>query len=305
MENEFKEIVNRKKKFDDLSIIKDFNEGISKKDIIKNYLISSIEVLNGILKRNGEDYINANKKYHVNDRYFEDIDSEEKAYWLGFLYADGYVRMKYGRSGELKLKLSIKDKEHLELFNECLNSTYPVKTEISKVRYKDGKYIGNKDKNIDEGKVFTSISENIKVIIYNNKIVNDLMSHGCVNKKTFLIRWPETREDLQRHFLRGFFDGDGCITMRLPKGKKYHVFTMNITSNYNFIIDIKNFLEENNIIITNKIMKQKNSFHLTIRDHQGLIKFYELIYENSKIFLERKKKIFDIVYENIRSKQNI
>ena len=62
------------------------------------------KTVSDIIKRDGNPHIIANKKYTVNENYFENIDNEEKAYWLGFLYADGYVRMKDGRSGELKLK---------------------------------------------------------------------------------------------------------------------------------------------------------------------------------------------------------
>jgi hypothetical protein len=67
--------------------------------------------------------------------------------------------------------------------------------------------------------------------IYNTKIVSDLYKHGCVNNKTFKIKLPKLREDLIRHFIRGYFDGDGCIS--LPNIK--------ILGNEDFISSLQKF----------------------------------------------------------------
>lgn len=117
-----------------------------------------------VLKRNGKDKPISNKRYDVNDNYFENIDTEEKAYWLGFLYADGYVRAikcKDGltnRFGELKLKLSINDKEHIELFKKCICSTHKIKDMESTV--------------INNGKTSHTICSSFSV--FNLKMVEDL-----------------------------------------------------------------------------------------------------------------------------------
>ena len=67
-----------------------------------------------------------NKKFKVNDDYFEIIDTEEKAYWLGFLYADGCVARK-GNYYNIKIDQALYDYEHVLKFKEAINSTYPVK----------------------------------------------------------------------------------------------------------------------------------------------------------------------------------
>ena len=67
-----------------------------------------------------------NKKFKVNDDYFEIIDTEEKAYWLGFLYADGCVARK-GNYYTIKIDQALYDYEHVLKFKEAINSTYPVK----------------------------------------------------------------------------------------------------------------------------------------------------------------------------------
>ena len=81
---------------------------------IKEYTNLSISTIMNVLKRNGMKN-KTSKVYSYDESYFKNIDTEEKAYWLGFLYADGYVR-KRQRNSEMRLKLGIKDLDHLEKF---------------------------------------------------------------------------------------------------------------------------------------------------------------------------------------------
>ena len=70
------------------------------------------------------------RKYSCDENYFECIDNEEKAYWLGFLYADGFIESKRGTySQKFGIMLSYRDRKHLEKFNKCLNSNYVIHLE--------------------------------------------------------------------------------------------------------------------------------------------------------------------------------
>lgn len=123
----------------------------------------------------------SNKRYHdikngchikrektkCDGTYFENIDTEEKSYWLGFLYADGYVRRRH-EGGQLKLKLNVKDKNHIEKFKNSIKSDAEIK---------DGIEFFTKDNRKYESK-FSVIN------IYSLKIVNDLTNLGCVECKT-------------------------------------------------------------------------------------------------------------------------
>jgi len=143
---------------------KKINENKDQDIKIKNYfefiydLILYFGTIYNILKRNGRIHKIGNKKYKVNENYFEKIDTEEKAYWLGFLYADSNVRIHKGRSGILKLKLKQSDKQHIEKFNKCLNSNYPIKDGLEILKVKNREY-----------KCYYSV-----LCIYNTKIVKDL-----------------------------------------------------------------------------------------------------------------------------------
>lgn len=251
----------------EIEIIEKRKSGIKIKQIMSDYSIKSVKTIYDIIKRNGIKKV-GNKKYQVDDNYFNLIDTEEKAYWLGFLYADGYVRMKDSRSGQLKLKLSSKDRDHIILFNKCLSSNYPIKDYLSTITYNGAKSESN-------------VSE---VSIYNTRIVSDLIRNGCVNKKTFLIRLPNIEGKLYRHFIRGYFDGDGTIYKNKNRGNSFQV---NIASNFNFLSDIKSILGYGTIY------KSGNIHILTFSKIEEVKNFRDYMYNGTSIYLNRKKIVFE------------
>ena len=64
-------------------------------------------------------------KLPINSNYFETIDTEHKAYWLGFIYADGYLSIS-GKTKRMGVSLCLKDKVHLQNFSKCIESNYPI-----------------------------------------------------------------------------------------------------------------------------------------------------------------------------------
>jgi hypothetical protein len=119
----------------------------------------------------------------VNESYFSEIDSTEKAYWLGMMYADGSV---YEKDGELsQVFLGLKDREHVVLFRDTLDAGYRVR------RRDDG---GN------------------ELTITSREMANDLSKLGCGNEKTFSATLPELDHDeFRAAFVRGLYDGDGSL----------------------------------------------------------------------------------------------
>lgn len=252
---------------EELQVINRFNDKIPLKLIMSEFNIKSKKTIYDIVNRDGRDKIIPNRKFKVDESYFETIDTQDKAYWLGFLYADGYVRMKNNRSGELRLKLGRKDKEHIELFKYCIKSTHKIKDIKSFVTVGDKKYE----------------SDCSTFSIYNTKIVSDLYKHGCLNNKTFKIKLPNLREDLIRHFIRGYFDGDGCISLSVIK----------ILGNDDFISSLQKILCEK--LNSSRVFNYKNGNirSLIISNVKDSISFMNYIYEDSNIFLKRKREIFN------------
>lgn len=118
-----------------------------------------------------------------NEDFFENIDSEEKAYMLGFISADGYI------VGERTLCINLhnKDEEILIRFCDLLNSEYKI---------------------FNKGDCYRVLQLNSK------KMVNDLSKYGVVQNKTGNLKIPSIKHNLIRHYIRGVFDGDGHVGMR-------------------------------------------------------------------------------------------
>lgn len=161
----------------------------------------------GIKTTKGNHY----RKYFHDETFFENIDTEEKAYWLGFMYADGWIIDKTNRYGEDAFGISLKksDEEHLKKFLKAIKATNPV-------NYDNSKQIGE---------------PLAKVQLTSQKTVDDLIKHGCFKKKTYILRPPTIiDEKLLYHFIRGFFDGDGSIVKSGGKYyEKYHKYEFSAT----------------------------------------------------------------------------
>lgn len=260
---------------EELDVIKLKNDGYKNSYIRNKYGISQ-SCLQKVIRRCGREHLIPNKIYNVNQDYFDKIDNQDKAYWLGFLYADGYVRLKNGKSGHLKIRLKNTDIEHLKLFNDCIKSSYPIKNDIiSKV--------------VVDGKDHTSLC--CELHIYNTKLVKDLFKWGCVNKKSMIIEFPTFLDnELIRHFIRGYFDGDGCV---------YKNRIGFVSGSINFMTSLKSFLDLNFLKNDNSSSFKEGKYYiLEYSTDLFFINFYNYIYRKSTIFLKRKKLKFDNVILN-------
>lgn len=164
------------------------NYGIKTTSEIAKHLNCSIRDVNRFADY--EQLIFNSKKYNIDENYFSKINSPNKAYWLGFLYADGCV-LKTQKSYILELSLKSEDRTHLEKFKMCLKSNVPIKDRIIKEKY-----------------------HACRIAICNKKICEDLIKLGCVPKKSLILKFPteeQVPKDLIPHFIRGYFDGDGCV----------------------------------------------------------------------------------------------
>jgi hypothetical protein len=255
-------------KFDTLNNVEVLEQYSLLKNIHKvaEYFNMSVNPIRKVLKMNGVDL--TNRRYEVNHKYFEKIDNEEKAYWLGFLYADGYIReRKFGNS--LELKLSVKDDDHLKLFRSCLNSNHKIVYGINKT-HNNGK---------------PSFSHMGHLAIYSSELVNYIKSHGFHSRKTFTISKPNLTGDLMRHFIRGYFDGDGSFSFNCKTKTNKSQIVSASEEFQKFIIDE---LSLNGIKIN-----LYSEIKLQIQNKVENLKFYHYIYGNAKIYLNRKKEKYE------------
>jgi hypothetical protein len=215
-----------------------------------------------------------NRKYSFNQFFFETIDTEAKAYWLGFIMADGGIDTT-GRSKQLFIKLKLDDIFHLEKFKKALDSNHPIK--------------------ISSSLVFGGKFYSAKIRICSYKLVDDLAKYKIIQNKTDKIRFPDIRSDLINHFIRGYFDGDGSISIvKSTNQKQINI----IGKNYEFIKDFQHYLTKNCDINLLKINKTKNLFKISYGGNINIEKIGNFLYNNASIYLERKKYLFDLNIKN-------
>jgi hypothetical protein len=226
----------------------------------------SVTTIKDVIERNGRDKIIPNKKYTVDETYFEDINTEEKAYWLGFLYADGWIRYRNNIYTNIYAGLMINDIEHVKKFAKSIKSTHKI----------------TKRKNCYE------------ISIYNKVFSTNLINNGCVPNKSLIIKFPEISKNFIRHFIRGYFDGDGSITIT----EKTLSFTI-CSGSEKFLQSIIYFL--NFIIKKNyKIYKRNNQnlYIFIISNYDDIVRIQNYLYHKSTIYLDRKKEKFDYIKNN-------
>ena len=259
----------------DLKIIQDYLNNIERTKIKEKYNISFSQIYrilekNNIKRKNQSD---SKRKYFFDDTYFENINTEEKAYWLGYMYADGCVRINKRDNNKI-LNLSSIDKEHIEKFTKSLSSNLKIQ----------------KSKNVGS---FSKNNSIYSVSIYSSKLVDDLIKKGCVLNKTFQLKFPTEEQvpnHLIPHFIRGYFDGDGSISILKHNGNGF----IDISGIHNFLIEINNFLnlEKNKYLYKDK-RKTTDCWSIKFSSKKTIYLFYDKIYKNSNIFLDRKFKKFE------------
>lgn len=208
----------------------------------------------------------ARMKYTCNDNYFNVIDTEDKAYWLGALYADGNVSKKASKSGQIFL--TSKDESWIKDFLNAIESTNTPRAEYHK---KYGKSIW-------------------KAQITSANMFKDLCIHGCIPNKSLIIRLPKLPVKFIPHFIRGYFDGDGSVgSYKNISTHNWKILKSSICSGS------KEFLEDltQYIPVKNKRITDKHTVYLLQYSLNDTITLYKYMYENAITYLNRKKQIFD------------
>ena len=226
--------------------------------------------------------VNVQDKDRGNINIFENINSEESAYWLGFIYADGYIIVsESGRNFELGIELSTVDIDHLNKFNSIFNNYYKVKTRIRSMDK-----LTTLSKNHELGRFNTMCN----IRIYSKKLVEDLVKNGIVQNKTYSNIFPRVEdEELFFHFLRGFIDGDGSYHIRKVVTCKRIIQypCINMTGNNKLFFEyiIKRL---NKYDIKPTMCKDRSSWKMEIRRREDFDRLVEHMFKDANIYLDRK-----------------
>lgn len=227
------------------------------------------------------------KKYNVNNFIFSGPLDEEKAYWIGFIAADGCV----GKDNRIQVKLKEQDYRHIEKFKKFLNYDGIIEKRSSQL----GKSIRKKGL-----KKYYNVN---LVRAYSPKICEDLKQYGIVRNKSLILKFPENiPHELIRHYIRGYIDGDGCWS---SDNQKYPTMTLTIVSTKEFLKKINEIFISNGLVKQfNKIKSPSKIYALAFGGNKQIKKIAEWLYYNSNTYLDRKKKYLvdnNIIDENGKS----
>lgn len=260
--------------------VQDYLSGMTTRQVGKKYGMCFSSVC-GMVKRAGYTIRDANtrkRKYLINERFFEVIDSPAKAQILGFIYADGCIAMKSPTSGNLHIALATRDREYLEWIAAQTGSNRPIWDDemivLGKRRYKS---------------VFTTSHPTI---------IKHLARLGVTPRKSLTIGFPtvgQVPDALMGAFIRGVFEGDGSIYIHGGRGGPTLRAAVSIAGSLPFNTGLKNFLKTKGIESTIQIRPTKQELPITvlvINLVPSVLKFRDLIYSDGGYRMERKHERF-------------
>jgi len=219
-------------------------------------------------------------KYSLDEHVFDNINTEEKSYWLGFLMADGYNHVS---KTAVCLRLQKEDLEILEKFRKFLGSNAPIYSfkKFTRVNHIEREYC--------------------EVRINSVHLSKQLEQLGCTQGKTYTLEFPNYISDsLINHFLRGYFDGDGCISIGDRKNRKSSdskCYQFTIAGRREFILEAQRHIAINTGVKILPLKIQPNNFAQVM--HYGgfnvVLKILNYLYRNATIYLQRKYAKYKIM----------
>jgi len=227
------------------------------------------------------------RKYTLNEKYFDEIDSANKVYFLGYLMADGYNSE---ARGVIEISCAEKDEAFLEILNQTIGSSKPLR------------FVRNKK------------ATSYRISFCSRNISDKLVKLGCVQAKTFKLKFPSyLNDEMHRHFIRGYFDGDGCVSYTFAKRDNFFgnsfLSVATITSTETFCLYIKEYIKEklniNSTMLCRHPKHKNNNRTLQISGNRQVIKFLEWIYLDADLFLKRKREKIDIIQFIIKERNII
>lgn len=237
------------------------------------------------------EFVNYCKKYYpstnkIDDTVFDVIDTEEKAYWLGFIFADGYINSdpvdnKHYPHYTFECSLQISDVAHLEKMRKFFKMRNDLGTDEKRCRLSfDSKHLWE-----------------------------TLNNYGCTPRKSLTLKFPDesifketekyTIKDLLIHFIRGYWDGDGCLTY-----KRLTYPVISCISTEDFLTGIQRIFKTNKNLYNNNNVKDNTITKVIKYNGKEAFKFTKLMYSNAKIYLNRKYKKY-LEYCRIFEKSDI
>lgn len=241
---------------------------------LRKYYRTTTYIIKNILQNNNVDIRPqrlSSRKYYYNEHYFDNIDTEDKAYFLGLLYADG---CNITQENKIRITLQERDKDILEKFNHYISYNKP----LFFIKKRDFKY------------------QNMYSITFCGKhLSNQLTKLGCVARKSLALKFPNNNQVPQyllRHFIRGLWDGDGSIGL-------YNRACASLSGSHDICLSTSKYLCSTLDINARvyAIGATKNFSTCDIVGTPQTLYFLNWLYKDATVYLERKYQKYQEIKE--------
>lgn len=246
---------------------------------------------------------NYRRVYSVDDDYFAEIDTQKKAYFLGWIVTDGYVSdVLHSKRGDvnanrISLKLEISDLDVIQEFQKELKTDAPIKYHKARTSKEyENKYTGKK--------FIVKSHEQCSLEVTSAKMKLDLEKYGVVPHKTYIIGFPENlREEFYHGFIAGVLSGDGSVDIKKNHGGT--ILRSSICGTERLLIGIQKILVKNIGFNVEKLpRKSSDSEHLYVLElsQTETLRLYFWLKESGISLMSRKNRIIE---KYIEEKPNV
>ena len=200
------------------------------------------------------------RRYRVDENFFDLIDSEAKAYWLGFVTADGAIKRDC-----IELRLQARDIGHLKKIADAMQAEHPISLKESKCR--------------DENYQYAHLQ------ISSLRLLQALARLGVGPNKSFTVQpCLEIPKHLLAHYWRGVVDGDGCITC---SGRLHSHWTLKLVGNQYMVEGFRRFISPQ-VHSKAQIKPKYKVFEISYTGNILARRIVEILYDKASIYLDRK-----------------
>lgn len=212
------------------------------------------------------------RRHKLDDKFFDSIDTEHKAYWLGLMIADGFLTNSGHSQNSIGISLEVGDKYLLEEFAKDLNTDYEVKT------YTGTTYFDDVPHEVEYARLF----------VRSKHMFDTLSSYGFTTDKSYHAKLPldVVPENLIQHLIRGLHDGDGSLS---KAGGVSHTYDFKLTGTLEVVSAVQHIFGKENVQLQERHPeRQNNNYSLVLCGDAQVCRICDWMYDDATIYLQRK-----------------
>ena len=252
-------------------------------DMAKFFKVT-VRTVPALLKERGINTARKNR-YTLNEHYFDKVDTERKAYWLGYLFADGFV-------GDENFNNIV--------FSQKQSDGYIVKEFAKDIEFTGKTRLSKRTGGFENGEKSVILNFSSRTM---TKALGKLKMYTC--KSMTMEELPPIKSDLMRHFVRGYFDGDGSVSMCFKyvnrKGRTIYSRHCDMIGTQPFLEKIARLVPAESFLSDSRTPEMK---YLNFNKISSMIPLYHYMYDGATVYLKRKFNVWNDIMGDLTQKEN-